>query len=200
MNKVALSGTVRTDIGGKHAAQLRREKRVPCVLYGGSEPVHFSVDEAAISKLVFVPEVNGIELELEGTKTLAIIHEKQFHPVSDRLLHVDFLELKEDKVARTVLSLRLEGQPIGVRKGGKLNQTMRKIRVKGLPEHIPQRLELDVAGLDVNQSVRISDIKVDGLTLLERPNDVVVSVKMSKKVEPTPAEVAAEAKKEVKKK
>ena len=183
MNKVALSGMVRTDIGGKHAAQLRREKRVPCVLYGGDKPVHFSVDESAIGKLVFIPEMNGVELELDGTKTLAIIQEKQFHPVSDRLLHVDFFELREDKPASTVLSVRLQGQPIGVRKGGKLKQSLRKVRVKGLPENIPQRLDLDVAGLDVNQSVRVSDIQFEGLTLLERPTDVVVSVKMGKKVE-----------------
>jgi large subunit ribosomal protein L25 len=183
MNKVALSGMVRTDIGGKHAAQLRREKRVPCVLYGGDKPVHFSVDESAIGKLVFIPEMNGVELELDGTKTLAIIQEKQFHPVSDRLLHVDFFELREDKPASTVLSVRLQGQPIGVRKGGKLKQSLRKVRVKGLPEDIPQRLDLDVAGLDVNQSVRVSDIQFEGLTLLERPTDVVVSVKMGKKVE-----------------
>jgi large subunit ribosomal protein L25 len=183
MNKVALSGMVRTDIGGKHAAQLRREKRVPCVLYGGDKPVHFSVDEAALSKLVFIPEVNGVELELDGNKTLAIIQEKQFHPVTDRVLHVDFFELRDDKPASTVLSVRLQGQPIGVRKGGKLKQSLRKVRVKGLPANIPQRLDLDVTGLDVNQSVRVSDIQFEGLTLLERPSDVVVSVKLSKKVE-----------------
>lgn len=191
MNKVALSGMVRTDIGGKYAAQLRREKRVPCVLYGGEKPVHFSVDEGALNKLVFAPEVNGIELQLEGRSTLAMIQEKQFHPVTDRLLHVDFKELAEDKPTTTLLSLRLQGQPIGVRKGGKLKQTLRKVRVKGLPVHIPQRLDLDVTELDVNQSLRVRDLKFEGLTLAERPEDVVVAVKLSKKAQEAAAGAAA---------
>lgn len=183
MNTVALSGTVRTIIGSKDAAQLRRDKRVPCVLYGGENVVHFSVDEAVLGKLVFTPEVNGIELELGGTKTLALIHDKQFNPVTDRIEHVDFLELKEDKPARVKLAVRLNGQPAGVRMGGKLSHTMRKLRVKGLPVHIPQLLELDVTDMEINGSLRVRDLKFDGLTMMERGDDVVVSVKPGKKVE-----------------
>ena len=133
MNKVALSGTVRDNIGTKHAAQLRREKRVPCVLYGGDNTIHFSVEEASLRKVVFTPEVNSVELDLGGTKTLAMVHQKQFHPLTDRVIHVDFMEMKEDREARVKLSIRLSGQPAGVRQGGKLNQTMRKLMVKGLP-------------------------------------------------------------------
>jgi large subunit ribosomal protein L25 len=182
MNTVALSGTVRTTIGSKDAAQLRRDKRVPCVLYGGDKVVHFSVEESVLGKLVFTPEVNGIELDLDGEKTLAMIQDKQFHPTTDRVLHVDFKQLDETLPTSTKLSLRLQGQPIGVRKGGTLNQTMRKLRVKGLPVSIPQHLELDIAGLDLNETVRVKDLNFDGITFLERPEDVVVSVKMSKKV------------------
>ena len=123
MNKIALSGTVRDHIGTKHAAQLRRAKRVPCVLYGGGSTVHFSVEEAALRKVVFTPEQNSIELDLGGSKTLAMVHQKQFHPLSDRVIHVDFMEMKEDREARVQLSIRLKGQPAGVREGGKLNQT-----------------------------------------------------------------------------
>lgn len=183
MNTVALSGTVRTTTGSKDAAQLRREKRVPCVLYGGENVVHFSVEESLLNKLVFTPEVNGIELDLDGTKTLAMIHDKQFHPTTDRVEHVDFLELKEGEPTRVKLSLRLQGQPIGVRKGGMLNQNMRKLRVKGLPVHIPQHLEVDVTGMDINEALRVKDLKFEGLTMLERAEDVVVAVKQSKKVE-----------------
>ncbi len=109
MNKIALSGTPRTDIGGKYAAQLRRNKQVPCVLYGGNNPVHFSVDEAALGKLIFTPDLNGIELAIGGSTTLAMIHEKQFHPTTDRVIHVDFLELDEKKVATATMSVRLKG-------------------------------------------------------------------------------------------
>lgn len=193
MNTVALSGIVRKSTGSKEAAQLRREKRVPCVLYGGEQVVHFSVEEGALNKLVFTPEVNGIQLELEGRTALAMVHDKQFNPTTDRIEHVDFLELKEDQPARARLSLRLKGQPVGVRKGGKLSQTLRKLRVKGLPGNIPQHLEIDIAEMDINQSLRVRDLKFEGLTLVERPEDVVVSVKMSKKAQEAAAGAAAVA-------
>ncbi len=191
MNTVTLIGTLRKEAGTKHAAQLRREKRVPCVLYGGETAIHFSVEEAALNKLVFTPEVSGIELQLDGTNTMAMIQEKQFHPTTDRVIHVDFIELDQTKPAKVRLSIRANGQPVGVRKGGKLNQTMRKIRVKGLPADIPSHLDLDVSELDINQSIHISDLNFKGLTMLERPNDVVVSVKLTKKEEKAATEATA---------
>jgi len=190
MNKVALSGSLRNDIGTKYAAQLRREKRVPCVLYGGEKTVHFSVDESALNKIIFTPELNGVDLDLDGTKTLALVHQKQFDPLTDRVIHVDFMEVNETKEANAVLSVRLSGQPIGVRKGGTLSHNMRKLRVKGLPSKFPMHLDLNVAELDLNASIQVSDLKFDGLTLLERPNDVVVSVKVPKKVEEAAAAAA----------
>jgi len=193
MNKVALSGTPRTISGTKGAAQLRREQRVPCVLYGGEGTIHFSVDEAALRKVIFSPEVNEIELDLNGSKTLALVHEKQFHPLSDRVIHVDFMEMKEDRETRVLLSVHLKGQPVGVRNGGKLNQNMRKLRVIGLPVHIPQHLEVNVADLDINDSIKVGDLKYEGLVLLERATDVVAAVKMLKKVEEVAPVAAAGA-------
>ncbi len=194
MNTVALSGTLRKAVGTKDAAQLRREKRVPCVLYGGENTVHFSVDEAALRKVVFTPEVNGVELDIDGNKTLAMVQEKQFHPLTDRMLHIDFLLLDSSKETTATLSVRLVGQPAGVRKGGKLSQPMRKVRVKGLPSKLPGHVELNVADLDVNQSVKIADLKVDGLTFLDRPSNVVVAVKVTKKQEQAADAAAAPAK------
>lgn len=194
MNTVALSGTLRKAVGTKDAAQLRREKRVPCVLYGGENTVHFSVDEAALRKVVFTPEVNGVELDIDGNKTLAMVQEKQFHPLTDSMLHIDFLMLDPSKETAATLSVRLVGQPVGVRKGGKLSQPMRKVRVKGLPSKLPGHLELNVADLDVNQSVKIADLKVDGLTFLDRPSNVVVAVKITKKQEQATEAAAAPAK------
>jgi len=183
MNKIALSGNPRTDIGGKYAAQLRRNKQVPCVLYGGNNPVHFSVDEAALGKLIFTPDLNGVELSIGGATTLAMIHEKQFHPLTDRVIHVDFLELDEKKEATATMSVRLKGQPIGVRSGGMLSQPMRKLRVRGVPTKFPTHLEIDVADLGLNSSILVKDLKFDGLQLIDRADDVVVTVKLPKKVE-----------------
>lgn len=193
MNKVALSGSVREQIGTKYAAQLRRAKRVPCVLYGGESTVHFSVDEAALRKVVFTPEVNTIELDLGGQKALAMVHQKQFHPITDRVVHVDFMELKEDREARVQLAIRLSGQPAGVRQGGKLSQTMRKITVKGLPSRIPAFIDVDVTNLGVNQSLHVSDLKLDGLKPVGRAEDVIAAVKVPKKVEEAATTAAAPA-------
>ncbi|MBK7944657.1 MAG: 50S ribosomal protein L25 [Flavobacteriales bacterium] len=191
MNTVALSGAARNNTGTKSAAQLRRAKRVPCVLYGGGNTVHFSVEEAALRKVVFTADVNSIELDIDGNKTLAMVHQKQFHPVGDNVIHVDFMELKEDREARVRLAVRLVGQAPGVREGGKLNQTMRKVTVKGLPARIPAHLDVDVSGLKLNQTIHVSDLKLDGLTVLENETDVVATLKMPKKVEEAATAAAA---------
>lgn len=193
MKKVELTGAVRTTTGTKNADQLRREKQVPCVLYGGGSVTHFATDAAALGKVVHTPDAYRVELDLGGRKVMAKLQETQFHPVSDAILHADFIELAEDKPARVTLSLRLKGQPAGVRKGGKLNQTMRKLQVKGLPGAIPAHLDVDVSELDVNQSIHVSDLKLQGLTPLGRAEDVVASVKMPKKVEEAAAAPAAAA-------
>ena len=190
MNTVALSGTLRQAVGTKYAAQLRREKRVPCVLYGGGESIHFSVEETALRHIVFTPELVGVEIELDGAKTLAVVQEKQFHPLTDRVLHVDFIQLDAAKEAQATLSVRLSGQPVGVRKGGKLSHTMRKVRVKGMPDKMPGHLDLNIADLDINQTISIADLKIEGLTILGRPSDVVVAVRLTKKMEDAAAAAA----------
>ncbi len=191
MKKVELSGSLRTIQGTKGAAQLRRAKLVPCVLYGGQNPIHFSLDEAPLNKVVHTADVYRIELDIDGNKHMAMMAEKQFHPVSDRLLHLDFIELNESKEARVILSLRLVGQSPGVRKGGKLSQPLRKLSVKGLPSALPEHLEYDINTLEVGDSIRVRDLNFPGLTVLERATDVVVTVKMPKKVEEAAATPAA---------
>lgn len=196
MNTVALSGTVRNTDGTKAAAQLRREERVPCVLYGGQEVIHFSLEERAIHKVVHTPDFQGVEIDIDGRKLKALVQETQFHPISDRLLHVDFLLVDDSKPAKAVLSVRLTGQSTGVRKGGKLSQTKRKLTVKGLPADLPSHLDIDVSDLDIGQSLRVSDLKFKGLTFLEPGTDVVVGVKAPKKEKEA---AGADAKKEAKK-
>ncbi len=193
MNTIALNGALRPELGTKYAAQLRRAKRVPCVLYGNGPATHFSVDEAALRKVVFTPEVQGVEIDLEGRKVLAMVQEKQFHPITDRVIHVDFMEVDPSREAKVLLAVRLKGQPVGVRKGGKLTQVMRKVRVKGAPSAIPAVLEIDVTELDLNQSIHVGDLKLNGLTPMDREDAVVVSLKMPKKVEEAAPAAAAAA-------
>ncbi|MEO8067990.1 MAG: 50S ribosomal protein L25 [Flavobacteriales bacterium] len=183
MKKVSLSATLRTGAGTSNSNTLRRQGRVPCVLYGSSKATHFHVDAKALGKVVFTPETYRIELEMDGTPTMALLKETQFHPVTDAPIHVDFMELNDSKEATVALSLKLNGQPVGVRKGGVLSQKFRKVRVKGLPSALPEHLDLDVTAVELGESVRMSDLKFPGLTVAERGTDVVLTLKMPKKVE-----------------
>lgn len=192
MKKVELSATKRDSQGTKGAVTLRRAKRVPCVLYGGSGTVHFSVDEAALRKLVFTPEAYRIEIDIDGEKRLALLHDKQFHPVSDAIIHCDFMEMSENKEAKVSLAVKLKGQSAGIKAGGILSQPLRKLRVKGLPGSLPEHLEVDITNLELNDSIHVSDLKFPGITIVERPSDVVASIKMAKKEEEAaPAATAA---------
>ncbi len=191
MKKVELSATKRASEGTKGATTLRRAKRVPCVMYGGSGTIHFSVDEGALRKLVFTPEAYSIEVDIDGDKRTALLHDKQFHPLTDAILHCDFVEMSENKEAKVSLAVKLKGQSAGVKKGGILSQPLRKLRVRGLPGALPEHLEVDVTDLEINHSIHVSDLKFPGITIAERPTDVVASVKMAKKEEETPAAAAA---------
>jgi large subunit ribosomal protein L25 len=193
MKKVELTATKRASEGTKGAVTLRRAKRVPCVLYGGSNTMHFSVDEPSLRKLVFTPESYRIELNIDGEKRMALLHDKQFHPLSDAIVHCDFMEMSETKEAKVSLSVRLKGQSVGVKGGGILSQPMRKIRVKGLPNALPEHLDVDITNLDVNQAIHVSDLKYPGITIAEKGTDVVASVKIAKKEEVVVAAVATTA-------
>lgn len=195
MKKVAIQGIKREGQGTKDAKQLRREEKVPCVLYGGGETVHFATDERSLKKLVFTPETYRIEIDIDGEKTMALLQEVQFHPVTDAIIHVDFMRMEPGKPAKVALALKFVGQSEGVRKGGRLNQTMRKLRVKGVPADLPEHLEADVTNLDMGQSLRIRDLNFQGLTILEPASEVVATVKMPKggAVSEAPAEEEAAA-------
>jgi large subunit ribosomal protein L25 len=194
MKNVELIGTKRETKGTTGANQLRKSKQVPCVLYGGKDILHFSVDERALNKIVHSAEAHSVVLDIDGEKRSALLHQKQFQPVTDAVIHADFLEIVPNKEARVNMTVRLKGQSIGVRQGGKLNQVMRKLRVKGTPETMPEVIEVDISALELGGSIHVGDIKLPGVTVLEKPSDVVVTVKAVKKAaEETPAAAAAPA-------
>lgn len=180
MKNVELIGTKREIKGTPGAKTVRRNDQVPCVLYGGKEPVHFSVDQRALSKIVHSPEAHRVELNIDGEKKTAILQAKQFQPVTDALIHADFLETPQGKEARMTMVVRLLGQSVGARKGGKLNHSMRRLRVKGSLDSLPNMIELDITNLDVGQSIHVRDIKLPGITFREKPDEVVVTVKRAK--------------------
>ncbi|MDF1672568.1 MAG: 50S ribosomal protein L25/general stress protein Ctc [Vicingaceae bacterium] len=182
MKSVALSGNKRAERGTSNAKSLRKEEKVPCVIYGGKENIHFTVNEIAFGKIVNTPEVFFINLDIDGTTIKAIIKDVQYHPVTDRALHVDFLEVTEDKPVTVKLPIKLVGNSRGVINGGKLRTVTRKLRVNGLPSALPEFIEIDITELKIGQSIKVEEIKGDGLTFLDASNAVVVAVKRSRVV------------------
>lgn len=193
MKKVSLSGSPRTNVGKKDAAELRRNGRIPAVVYGGGEQVHFHVKETDMNKLVYTPDVYQIEIDVDGKKMNAIVQEMQQHPVTSRIQHIDFLLLDDNKPAKVKLPVRVSGMSPGVMAGGKMQQVFRKLTVKGLPSALPEAITVDISPLNIGDAVRVSHIEIEGCEVLDAANAVVVSVKMArgaKKGEEEEAEAA----------
>ena len=194
MKKAQLSGSLRTNVGKKATNALRNEELVPCVIYGQGEQVHFSVRSVDVQKIIFSPEVYQVEIDVEGgRKVLAIIQDLQMHPVKGTPMHVDFLELNDKKPAKVSLPLLSTGASIGVMNGGKLSQPYRKLRVTGLPGDLPDSITLDVSELRIGQSIRVSDISIDGVEFREPAAAVVLGVKMARGATDEEEEETAEA-------
>lgn len=180
MKKAQLSGSLRANVGKKDAKAVRNAGRVPCVLYGSGEQVHFSVRSVDMEKIIFSPDVYQIEIDLDGTKKMAIIQEKQMHPVTDKPRHIDFLELDDKRPVKVSLPVRTTGSSIGVMNGGKLRIPNRMLRVLGLPADLPEEISIDVTDLRIGTSVRVSGLELGNVTLLEPADAVVVGVKMAR--------------------
>ncbi len=180
MKSVALSGNKRAERGTASANNLRKEEKLPCVIYGGKENIHFTVNEVKFNKIINTPEVYFIDLDIDGTKAKAIIKDVQFHPVTDRVLHIDFLEVDENKTLTIKIPVKLTGRSKGVANGGTLKTPKNILAVNGLPGAIPENIELDITDLRIGQSIKVGDLDFPGLTFLGADNAVVVGVKMSR--------------------
>ena len=180
MKSVSISGSPRANVGKTDATALRNAKRVPCVLYGGKEQVHFSVLEADFKDLIYTPSVSTVDLDVEGKKFKAILQEAQFHTVKDNLLHVDFLEIIAGEPVTMSIPVKTTGTSPGVRNGGKLNKKLKTLRVKGLVEKMPDTIDIAIDKLEIGDGVRVSDLKIDGLTFLNAENVTVVNVQVTR--------------------
>lgn len=196
MKSVSISGSPRANVGKKDAKALRNAKQVPCVLYGGKEQVHFSVLAADFKNLIYTPHVHTVELDVAGKKFNAIMQEAQFHRVNDELLHVDFLEIVAGKPVVMNIPVKTTGVSPGVRAGGKLVKKLKTLKVKGLVEKMPDTIDIAIDSLEIGQGVRVGDIKIDGLTMLNAANVTVVGVQTTRAAaaEATAAAAAAPAK------
>ncbi len=180
MKSIAISGSPRENVGKRDAKELRYEGKVPAVLYGGKNQIHFSVSASDLKSLVYTPEVSFVALDVAGVKAQAIIQDVHFHPLTDLPLHVDFLELDEKKPVVMQIPVKLTGTSPGVKIGGKLVQKLRKLRVKALPKDMPQYVEVSISKLDVGKSVGVGSLKFDNFAITNNPEDTIVSVTMSR--------------------
>lgn len=180
MKTFELKGAVRTDLGKKATKAERVVDKVPCVLYGGVENTHFTTTVSEIRKMIYSPEVFVVNLDIDGKKTKAIMKALQFHPVSDKVLHIDFLEITEDKPVVVELPVKLEGLAEGVKAGGKLALEMRKLKVKGLYTQIPENIVIDVTELGLGKSIQVAKVSAANLEILNAKNAVVAQVKLTR--------------------
>lgn len=182
MKSVAISGSPRANVGKKDAKALRVKGQVPCVLYGGTEQVHFSLDERAFKTLYYTPDVSAIEIEVGGQKYTSILKEVQQHPVTDSILHADFLQVVADKPVTVSLPVKIEGNAAGVRAGGKLIRKMRKLSVRGPVAKLPEAISLNIESLNIGDAIRVGDLSFEGLSFLDGKNMTIVTVQVTRNV------------------
>ncbi len=180
MKKVSLSGSLRENVGKKDAKAERKKGRVPCVIYGGKEQVHFSLDAIEFKPVLHTPETYLIEINIDGKPHQVILQDVQFHPVTDSILHADFLEVTNDKPITVALPVKLKGTSPGVVQGGRLQLKIRKLRLKGLLADIPEFIELDISKLDISDSIKVRDIERENLSFIDPASSVVVMVKTAR--------------------
>lgn len=197
MKEISLAGQVRTDLGKKASKLLRKEGNIPCNLYGLAvndgkpEALPFSVSMSDLRKIIYTPHIYLINLTVDGVTRKAVLKEIQFHPVTDAVLHVDFLEVNEEKPVVIGLPVKLVGLAQGVRDGGRMSLSLRKINVKATYPMLPEHLDVDVTALKIGKSIKVGALSYDGLELVTGKDVVVCSVKMTRA-----ASMAAQAAKE----
>ena len=182
MKTLAISAKLRNGTGKKDSKALRNQGNVPCVLYGGEKQVCFYAHENDFRNLVHTPDVFIVELDIEGEKYRAIMQDLQFHPVTDKLLHLDFLQIFDDKEVTMTIPVHLEGMSIGIRNGGVLSFRRRKIITRAIPGNLPDYIEINIEDLDIGQSIFIKDLRVDKYSFLAADNAVVVGVRTAREL------------------
>jgi large subunit ribosomal protein L25 len=180
MKTIEINGTIRSQISKQEIKNLRSNEQVPCVLYGGEQQIHFSVEAAQFKGLIYTPEVHMVKLNIDGTSYDATLQDTQFHPVNDAILHVDFLQVFENKPLNLSIPVRLSGASEGVKAGGKLVLKSRRLRVKAFPSVMPDFINVDITNLKIGGNIRVREINVEGVTFLDSPTNVIVTVRMTR--------------------
>ena len=180
MKSITIQGTKRESVGKKSTKALRDAELVPCVVYGGGEPLNFSATEKAFKGLVYTPEAHTVSIEVDGQVIPAVLQDIQFHPITDKIIHADFYRLSDDKPVVMEVPVRVTGRSKGVVAGGVLRQTYRKLKVKAIPANLPDEIVVDITPLKIGNKFYVESLKNDKYTFMHPDNAVIVAVKMSR--------------------
>jgi large subunit ribosomal protein L25 len=194
MKSITIKGSERESVGKAATKALRNAGAVPCVLYGGNQPVHFSADEKEFKDLVYTPNAHTVVIDLGTTQLNAILQDIQVHPVSDRILHMDFFELKEDKEIIMEVPVKVTGTSPGVLLGGVLRLSQRRLKVKALPKDLPDFIEVDITPLEMGNKLYVTKLASDKYKLMHPENTVVAQVRISRAAMKAAQEAAKAAK------
>ncbi len=181
MKSITIKGSERESVGKKATKALRNAGKVPCVVYGGEKPLHFSANELAFRDLVYTPNAHTVAIELEGSETVnAVLQDIQFHPVTDKIIHIDFYQLFADKAVTMNIPVRLVGNSPGVRNGGRLLFRKRKLAIKALPDKLPDFFDIDISKLKIGDNIAVASLLNDDFAILHPDTTVVVQVKTAR--------------------
>lgn len=189
MNTITIEGQLRTEFSKASIRQLRSEEKVPGVIYGGEKEINFSAPAAAFKGIVYTPEFKLAEINLNGSSYRCVLKEVQFDKVSDQLLHVDFLELVEDKKVTVTIPIKFNGTPAGVKAGGKLATKIKSLKVKTYPKYLKEHIEMDITNLELNENLRVQDVVAENMEILNSPRIPIASVSMTRQLKQEEATV-----------
>lgn len=180
MKEFNLAGTARNEYGKKAAKLLRKQELVPCNLYGQGTNLTFTVNVNDVRKLIYTPDTQVVNLTVDGNECKAVVKELQFHPVTEALLHIDFLQVTEKKAVTVEIPVQIEGHAEGVKAGGKLQLVTRKLKVKAVYTNLPDRIVVDVTSLGLGKKIQVADLKYDNLEIMNVKSQIVVQVKATR--------------------
>ncbi len=180
MDIIEISGSLRTELGKKSTKALRRKEHVPCVVYGGEEPIHFEAHENEFRKIVYTDRVYIVKINLGDKQVRTIMKDIQFNPITDRIRHIDFQEVNDVKPVILDIPVNYIGQPIGAQAGGNFNKRRRYLKSKGMLADLPNTIDIDVTKLNIGQSLRIGAVKPEGVVILDKPELTLCSVNVSR--------------------
>jgi len=192
MKTIEIKGLFRAELGKKSSKQIRKTGNVPCVIYGKEKNIHFYAHENSFKNLVYTPEAHLVKLSIEDKEYKAVLKDMQFHPVNDKILHADFIEIFDNKPVIINLPVKVSGDSVGVLAGGKLSIKRRTLKVKGLTNDLPEFLPIDITDLKIHEGVKVGELSYDKIELLDPKKSMVLTIATSRVAQKTDEEVVAE--------